>query len=96
MNPRLRLQQGKPEIAVTCNVTRLDTNQKVEMKKVTVTKRIRTDCVYNAKTKKYEDKAVYGPVEEIQNSVVVTGDIISQGVSEWRRRAVVGRCGTAA
>ena len=74
-DPRLRLQQGKPEIAVTCNVTRLDTNQKVEMKKVTVTKRIRTDRVYNAKTKKYEDKAVYGPVEEIQNSIVVTGDI---------------------
>ena len=75
-DPRLRLQQGKPEIAVTCNVTRLDTNQKVEMKKVTVSKRIRTDRVYNAKTKKYEDKAgADGPVEEIQNSVVVTGDI---------------------
>ena len=74
-DPRLKLAQGKPEIAVTCNVTRLDTDQRVEMKKVTTTKRIRTDRVYNAKTKKYEDKAVYGPVEEIQNSVVVTGDI---------------------
>ena len=74
-DPRLTLQKNKPQIAVVCNVSRLDTNQKVEMKSVSVTKQTRTDRVYNAKTKKYEDKPVFGVVQEIQNTVVVTGDI---------------------
>jgi hypothetical protein len=74
-DPRLILQKDKPQIAVVCNVSRLDTNQKVEMKTVSVSKQIRTDRVYNEKTKKYENKAVYGVVQEIQNTVVVTGDI---------------------
>lgn len=74
-DPRLTLQKGKPQIAVTCNVTRLDTNQKVEMKSVSVYKVIRTDRVYNAKTKKYDEKPVYGTVDEIKNSILVTGDI---------------------
>ncbi|HUP41162.1 MAG TPA: hypothetical protein VM115_13645 [Vicinamibacterales bacterium] len=74
-DPRLTLQKGKPQIAVTCNVTRLDTNQKVEMKTVSAYKVIRTDRVYNAKTKKYDEKPVYGTVSEIKNSVLVTGDI---------------------
>ena len=72
---RLTLQKGKPQIAVTCNVTRLDTNQKVEMKTVSVYKQVRTERTYNAKTKKYDEKPVYGTVNEIKNSILVTGDI---------------------
>jgi hypothetical protein len=74
-DPRLTVQKGKPQIAITCNVTRLDTNQKVEMKTVSTYKQVRTERVYNAKTKKYDEKPVYGTVSEIKNSILVTGDI---------------------
>ena len=74
-DPRLTLQKSKPQVAVTCNVTRLDSNHKIEMKQVSVYKLIRTDRVYNAATKKYESKPVYGNVNEVRNSVVVTGNM---------------------
>jgi tetratricopeptide (TPR) repeat protein len=72
---RLRPEPANPETLISCTITRLDTNERSESRKVTVNKKVGEQQVWNEQKKKYETKPIYRDVEETWQYKILSGEL---------------------